>query len=339
MFELDSQSSRERPDGLFLERLDAFCLAEMKAFSEREHRSFEETRQHIAEWHSKFLFQPSAVSVLGTTSENDRERLARVRSVLCDISRMLESLYDASGVQSFLLAVDPHYDNAVDSGAFLGGSIHGREFWRGLRGGGEAGAKAFKLHCTKHVELSLNSDEDTASSGKTSQTPSSKTLPARSLKTELYESVRKALRSVSGVRNAEMKWSNHERLDIYGVTLVGWPSDIPVQNPSALKLHQNKQLLEALENGTMRFEKVVSSMSTSNCNPRTETPPADDMPPPPEDLETDSFSWAIQYEGSTSSNHQGQTVRTQEPSILVWDSGQRPRKRPRRNVEDNAGPT
>lgn len=104
-------------------------------------------------------------------------------------------------------------------------------------------------------------------------------------------------RSASGVRNAEMKWSNHERLDIYGVTLVGWPSDIPVQNPSSLKLNQNKQLLEALENGTMRFEKVAPSISTSNPHV-TEPSPTDDMPPPPEDLETDSFSWAIQYEGN-----------------------------------------
>lgn len=106
---------------------------------------------------------------------------------------MLESLHDASGVQSFLLAIDPYQDNAVDSG-FLGGSLHGREFWRGLRGGGEPGAKAFKLHCMKHVDPSLNSDEDVDSSGKTPHTPGPKSLPARSLKTELYESVRKALR-------------------------------------------------------------------------------------------------------------------------------------------------
>jgi len=49
------------PDGLFFERLDAFmvkCLADIKAFADRECRPFEETRQYVAEWHSKYLFNP-----------------------------------------------------------------------------------------------------------------------------------------------------------------------------------------------------------------------------------------------------------------------------------------
>ena len=62
-------------------------------------------------------------------------------------------------------------------------------------------------------------------------------------------------RRVSGVRNAEMKWTNPERLDAYGVRLVGWPREIPSQNPSSLKQSQNKKLLQAMENGSLRFEK------------------------------------------------------------------------------------
>lgn len=65
------------------------------------------------------------------------------------------------------------------------------------------------------------------------------------------------VRTVSGVRNAEMKWTNPERLDAYGVRLVGWPREIPAQNPSSLKQSQNKKLLQAMENGSLRFEKIV----------------------------------------------------------------------------------
>ncbi|EEB94931.1 hypothetical protein MPER_06180, partial [Moniliophthora perniciosa FA553] len=57
---------------------------------------------------------------------------------------------------------------------------------------------------------------------------------SKSVKLELYESIRKALRSVSGIRNAEMKWTQPDRLYTYGVRLVGWPPDIPTQNPSSL---------------------------------------------------------------------------------------------------------
>lgn len=53
-----------------------------------------------------------------------------------------------------------------------------------------------------------------------------------------------------------MKWTNPERLDTYGVRLLGWPEGVPAQNPSSLKSGQNKLLLEALKNGTMRFEKL-----------------------------------------------------------------------------------
>ena len=63
-------------------------------------------------------------------------------------------------------------------------------------------------------------------------------------------------RLTSGIRGAEMKWTNPERLDVYGVRLVGWPEGVPAQNPSTLKVNQNKLLLEAIQNGTLKFEKM-----------------------------------------------------------------------------------
>ncbi|KAJ7650233.1 hypothetical protein FB45DRAFT_819398 [Roridomyces roridus] len=272
------------PDGLFFERLDAFCHAEIKAFAERERRPLEERcmlnyyRKYVAEWHSRYLFQPR---------DSPQDRIARgqsiLQSVLTDASRMLESLCETSGVHSFLLAVD---STDASSSGFLGGSVVGREFWRGQRGGGEAGAKAFKIHCAKNAEAS---------------SPAPKASTSRSVKTELYEGVRKALRSASGVRNAEMKWTNPGLLSTYGVCLVGWPPTIPAQNPSSLKANQNKELLDALENGTMHF---VRTLVTPN-----EPPPPVEAPPAVEDS---SFSWAIEYDPVPDDDRPAKRARTSD---------------------------
>ena len=64
-----------------------------------------------------------------------------------------------------------------------------------------------------------------------------------------YNSFSKA----SGVRTAEMRWKNQGNLETYGVRLVGWPVDIPMQNPSTLSAAQNTQILNALNEGTMQF--------------------------------------------------------------------------------------
>lgn len=114
-----------------------------------------------------------------------------VRSVLCDASRILESLAETSGVQSFLLAADPH--DPADAG-FLGGSVSGREFWRGLRGGGESGAKSFKLYCQSHNIFNSGDTQDQYPPPPLPQASTSKAPAARSLKAELYDHVRKALR-------------------------------------------------------------------------------------------------------------------------------------------------
>lgn len=109
---------------------------------------------------------------------------------------MLESLCEVSGVQSFVMAVDPN--NPSDLG-FLGGSLAGREFWRGLRGGGEAGAKAFRKCCLRDMESQHTPPPPspfTREEGPSNPSvPATKKAPAKSLKNDLYESVRKALRS------------------------------------------------------------------------------------------------------------------------------------------------
>ena len=50
-----------------------------------------------------------------------------------------------------------------------------------------------------------------------------------------------------------MRWKNQSNLETYGVRLVGWPADIPMQNPSTLSAAQNTQILNALNEGTMQF--------------------------------------------------------------------------------------
>ncbi|KAG6842348.1 hypothetical protein C0991_010638 [Blastosporella zonata] len=206
--------------------------------------------------------------------------LLPVRSVLCDVSRMLETLLEVAGIQSFVLAVDPV--SPSDKG-FLGGTVVGREFWRGLRGGGDAGAKGFKAHCVRDLESS-NPPIPRQDPPATIPPAQPKLPPARSLKTELYDGVRKALRTVSGVRNAEMKWTNHERLDVYGVRLIGWPAGIPVANPSSLKASQNKAILNCLDNGTLMFEKLFPDVAIASV------PPNDQDAQESEDI--DDFSWA-----------------------------------------------
>ncbi|PFH52998.1 hypothetical protein AMATHDRAFT_138738 [Amanita thiersii Skay4041] len=309
-----SGRNNKQPDGLFLERLDTFmakCLADIRAFSEREQRPFEETRQYVAEWHAKYLFQPKSSTTTATTADKtfptttntDTINVAthwqtRIHSILCEASRVLESLYETSGIQSFLLAVDP--PNPADNG-FLGGSLLGREFWRSMRGGGKAGAKSFRVYCLKEMPppaplnqpLSIADATvpaiDSASSS-SAPVPARRGVTAKSLKTELYDKFRKTLRRVSGVRNAEMKWTSPDRLDVYGVQLVGWPSDIPAQNPSTLKQGQNKRLMEALESGMIRFEKIGGNRRTESPH---ETPSVEENVQQVNIEPEDDFSWAL----------------------------------------------
>lgn len=60
------------------------------------------------------------------------------------------------------------------------------------------------------------------------------------------------------MRTAEMRWKNQGNLETYGVRLVGWPTGIPMQNPSTLSAAQNTRILNALNEGTMQFLPIGS---------------------------------------------------------------------------------
>ena len=95
-------------------------------------------------------------------------------------------------VQSFVLAVDP-FDPSDDG--FLGGTTTGREFWRGLRGGGAPGALAFKEQCRRSYVPQMSAARTPPVSAPT--VSKSKKTPASLLKTEVYAAVRAALRFVT----------------------------------------------------------------------------------------------------------------------------------------------
>lgn len=76
-------------------------------------------------------------------------------------------------------------------------------------------------------------------------------------------------RATSGIRQAEMKWTNHGNLSVYGVRLEGWPSSIPMQNPSTLSSSQNRALRDALSNGTLKFCRINAEASTSSVSGET----------------------------------------------------------------------
>lgn len=90
-----------------------------------------------------------------------------------------------------------------------------------------------------------------------------------------------------GIRTAEMRWSNHDRLSSYNIRLVGWPNSIPQQNPSAMTMKQNMSLLEALANGTMRFQRTDVSEGTFAA-------PTVDTNVPLPGAPSDDISWAYQ---------------------------------------------
>lgn len=252
-------------DGLFHERLDAFTdktLADIKAFSSRENIPFDQVRRHVAERHSQYLFSSP---IPAPTSWHN------IHNILSSTCQVLESLQVAAGVQSFMVAVNPN--DAEDEG-FLGGSSLGKEFWTSLRGGGTAGAKALKsLAISTFQDPYLPSTSTLHGTGM----PSRQRETAHSLKSEVYARVRTLLRATSGIRQAEMKWTNHGNLSVYGVRLEGWPSSIPMQNPSTLSSSQNRVLRDALSNGTLKFCRINTEASTSSIAGETSYGPAGNL--------------------------------------------------------------
>jgi len=222
--------------------------------------------------------------------------MVAVRNILLSASQMLESLHATAGVQSFVLAINP---NDTEDEGFLGGSPLGREFWRNLRGGGVAGVKALKSLATSTFQdsspLSHVAPHGTG-------IPSRQKETAHSLKSDVYARVRALLRrvfdtchfmrlithshyrSTSGIRNAEMKWTNHSNLSVYGVRLEGWPTNIPMQNPSTLSTSQNRELRDALASGTLKFCRINAETSSPSDSVATSCGPAGN---------SGDWSWAI----------------------------------------------
>jgi hypothetical protein len=203
----------------------------------------------------------------------------------------LETLRDLSGLESFVVAVNP---TTYTSESFVGGTSAGQGFWQNMRNGGDAGIRAFSTYARQQLEP----PSSTADMGPEAISP---VKSSKSTKSELYELIRTSLRcatlftvhslhpdqserNISGIRNAEMKWTQHSRLDIYGVCLVGWPEDIPTQNPSTLKAHQNKRLLDLFKSGTLKFVRTLQLPQSAQVE--------QDTPPPPI-ATTDTFSWAV----------------------------------------------
>lgn len=204
--------------------------------------------------------------------------------MLENVSQELESLETLAGIQSFFLVVNPH---DPDDQGFLGGTIVGREFWRGHRSCGAPGAEAFKTHCMRVTTRHPNTLSGYTIPPTVQNTTSPKTSSAREVKNELYAGLRHALRlappklgdiprtydlylrTVSGVRKAEMKWTNHAKLAVYKVHINGWPESVPTQNPSVLSATQNKLLLELLREGKLYFSRLEDA-STPETNAKAD---------------------------------------------------------------------
>jgi hypothetical protein len=101
-----------------------------------------------------------------------------------------------------------------------------------------------------------------------------------------------------------MKWTNPERLDMYGLRLVGWPEGVPSQNPSSLKTGQNKLLLDALRKGTMRFERL-SHEPSSAVDEGEQT--AEHASGDAQETAAEDFSWAYDADAGPSSPVQERT--------------------------------
>ncbi|KAH9945182.1 uncharacterized protein BXZ73DRAFT_73369 [Epithele typhae] len=254
---MDTLKGKEKAsdDVFFMERLEMLYeqgLSDLRAFAERESRPFDEVKRRMAEVHCRSLFG-------GAGSQNlsdDRRQI--VSQALQTISQQLESLEALVGLQSFFLAVRP---SDPDDAGFLGGTNIGREFWRGHRGCGAPGAELFKTQCARAQNLNMSSVLTAVAPLPTvsvhpATNPTRKKQPAHEVKTQLYGAFRDKLRKLSGVRNAEMKWTNHTKLDVYQVQIHGWPENVPLQNPSMLSLAHNKHLLELITAGKIHFTRI-----------------------------------------------------------------------------------
>ncbi|EJD06691.1 uncharacterized protein FOMMEDRAFT_102558 [Fomitiporia mediterranea MF3/22] len=267
----DEFANNFNEDALFLERLDVFLeksLDDLQEFARREGRDFEHIRLKAAEWHSRYLFDQARKE----PHNDEPNQMARslVHDVLDRTSRTLESLLTVAGHHSFLLVVDPFAADNTDEG-FLGGTTVGREYWRGLRNGGATGARNFKEFCRK----SSGSQSGVQAPVLALTSASSKQTPAGTMKNNLYVEMRSRLRAVSGVRNAEMRWTKPEKLSAYGVVLEGWPREIEYKNPSKMSFHETSTIMRLLQENKMYFRSLHEGDATTLLHPPVTTPSAD----------------------------------------------------------------
>ena len=108
-----------------------------------------------------------------------------------------------------------------------------------------------------------------------------------------------------------MKWTNPERLDMYGVRLVGWPEGVPSQNPSSLKSGQNRVLLDAIQKGTMRFERLSHESSVTVPEETENVEEASSA-----NMTTEDFSWAYDVDAGPSSPIRERTANTTRSTVL-----------------------
>jgi len=284
-------------DVLLLERLDVLIETTfdmIKNFATKEQRPLEEIRRYVAQRHYSYLF--------ASADPNDKRNM--VQNILKSTSQTLETLFSVASIPSFFLAIDP---NDINDEGFLGGTVTGREFWRGLRGGGSAGAKSFKTHCLRSLPAASPTSSEIS-------LPVPARMPAGAIKAEVYSNARNSLRSASGIRNAEMKWKNQDQLEMYGVRLVGWPPDVPRTNPSTLSVEQNKLVLEALKNNTLKFLSISSAEETPASSTQKAVDEMDIYLRYEDQPSTSVSSSVRQYSGS-SPNVAAQAV--QEPPLPV----------------------
>lgn len=76
---------------------------------------------------------------------------------------------------------------------------------------------------------------------------------------------------MSGVRNAEMKWSKQNKLSVYGVSLVGWPREVEYKNPSRMSSREMTTIITLLRQGTLRFELLRENTVGRSRPPLSET--------------------------------------------------------------------
>jgi hypothetical protein len=242
-------------------------------------------RQSVSFNYARFLFKDSRIPSGHPNSgqlENKDKNTHALKILLSIISSTLQKIHAVFSLDSMLLVVSP-LDN---SDAWLGGSLIGREFWRGLRGGGDAGSRAFK-NASKAAHDSLHGHSVSTLSSQT-QDPPLVPLKSQAIKSELVRVVRQKLRRVTlnehyfengahcnayrestRIRDAEMKWTKPQSLESsYGIKLMGWPPSIPFQNPSNNNMESNRLLLDGFVNGSIKFVRLSDIQSEPQVTPK-----------------------------------------------------------------------